>query len=59
MKVEIEERIAPDRLTFFERGIPDSIAYYQVCGEDVGSVREASGQRRYGGIFLLDPLPFE
>lgn len=59
MKIDIENRIAPDRVTFFDRGIPDSIAYYQVCGEDVGPVREASGRRRYRGVFLLDPLPFE
>lgn len=59
LKISVEDRIAPDRITFFERGIPDSIAYYQICGENVGPVREASGRRRYRGVFLLDPLPFE
>lgn len=61
LKVEAEERTATDRLTFFERGIPDSIAYNILCGEDNTSALEASKRKRYRGVFLLDPLnlPFE
>ncbi len=56
MKVEAEGRIPPERLTFLDRGIPDSIAYYQLCGEDITPVVEASKNRRYKGVFLLELL---
>ncbi len=59
MKMEIEEKTNPLQLTFFDRGIPDSIAYYRNCGEDPGEAIEASSKRRYKGVFLLEHLPFE
>ena len=31
MKIEIENRIPPKQITFFDRGIPDSVAYYHIC----------------------------
>ena len=59
MKIDVEDRIPADRLTFFERGIPDTIAYYQICGVSVDSVIEASMKRKYKGVFLLAQMPFE
>ncbi|MBW3010820.1 ATP-binding protein, partial [Candidatus Woesearchaeota archaeon] len=59
MQIEVEDRIPEDRLTFFERGIPDCIAYYEVCGIDTAPVLEASKLRRYKRIFYFEPLPFE
>ena len=59
MKIDVENRIPVDRITFFERGIPDSIAYYRVCGEDTKPAIRASQKRKYKGIFLLEQLPFE
>ncbi|MCK4781828.1 ATP-binding protein [Candidatus Parcubacteria bacterium] len=59
MKIDVENRIEPDRPTFFERGIPDSIAYYQICGKDISPAQEASQKRKYRSVFLLDSLPFE
>lgn len=58
MKIDAEERIPPDLLIFLERGIPDSDAYYQICGQNPEPVIRASRKRKYKGIFLLDPLPF-
>jgi predicted ATPase len=58
MKVEAEKKIKPERVTFFDRGIPDSIAYYQLCNLDPAPVIKASRKRRYKKIFFLEQLPF-
>ena len=56
MKLEIEEGIPKDRTVFFERGVPDSIPYYEICGLDYkGIVRVSRG--RYRKIFFLEELP--
>ena len=59
LKVKIERRTPTDQLTFFDRGIPDSTAYYQICKQDPAPVLQASRKRRYKGVFLLSRLPFE
>lgn len=59
IKVEIEQAIPVHQLVFFDRGIPDSIAYFQLHGVGIEPVLQASRERRYKGIFLLDRLPFE
>lgn len=58
MKVELEEKISPQQRTFLDRGIPDSIAYYQICGENVAAVIHESQKRRYGAVFLCEQVPF-
>lgn len=58
MKVGIEEKLNPDELIFFDRGIPDSIAYYQICGGDATSVLRESQKRRYKAVFLCEQVPF-
>ncbi len=57
MKVNLEDRLPPNQLVFLERGIPDSITYYEVCGLDTREVVEASGLRRYKGIIMLERAP--
>jgi predicted ATPase len=59
MKIDTENKTPVNRTTFFERGIPDSIAYYKVCGKDTTPIISASKKRRYEGVFLLEQLPFE
>lgn len=59
MKIDAENRTPADQTTFFERGIPDSIAYYKICREDPEPAVTASQKRRYKGVFLLEQLPFE
>ncbi len=56
MKTELEDRILPNQLTFFDRGIPDSIAYYKLCKVDPKEAIEASKKRRYKVVFLLDQV---
>lgn len=57
-QLEIEEIISKDRLTFFDRGIPDMLAYYRYhkIPEDDLIKRSVSGCS-YKKVFLLDPLP--
>lgn len=62
MKMKLEEQLSPQQLTFFDRGIPDSVAYYQICGGDRGdmdSVLQACQKRRYKKVFLLEQVPFQ
>ena len=59
MKIEVEDRISPERITFFDRGIPDSIAYDQICGLDIKQSISASQKRKYKRVFLLEQVPFE
>ncbi len=59
MKIEIENRIPPDQITFFDRGIPDTIAYDKICGLNEGHAISASQKRKYKGIFLLEQVLFE
>jgi len=59
MKIRVENIMPAEQTTFFERGIPDSIAYYEICGENQSPVIEASRKRKYKGVFLLEQLPFE
>ena len=59
MKIEAENRMPPKKIIFFERGIPDSIAYYCICGEDSAFVIKTSQKRKYKNIFLLEQLPFK
>lgn len=58
-KVGAEERIPSDQLTFWDRGIPDTTAYWQMLGFDGNFPGDLTVviRRRYKGIFLLDRLP--
>ncbi len=58
-KIDIEEKISPKQITFFDRGIPDSVVYFQLYDEDITPIIKASQKRRYREIFLLEQLPFE
>lgn len=58
IKLEIEEKTPKDRVVFFERAIPDSIAYYKVCGLDAQEIEKIS-RNRYKKIFFLEQLPFQ
>jgi len=58
-KLEIESRLARDTLTFLDRALPDSIAYYRLCGIDPRGAIEKSRTYRYKEVFLFERLLFE
>lgn len=59
MKIAVENELSPEQIIFFDRGIPDSIAYYQIAGLNPASVIKEAGKRRYRGIFFLEQLPYK
>lgn len=55
-----QERTVPhDRLHFFDRAIPDSLAYYRLAHRDVEQFfRDAMNEIRYRKVFLLDLVEY-
>ena len=56
-KVAIEEKLEARDTIFFDRAIPDSIAYFRLSGFDPSEPIAQSRRRRYRKIFLLERLP--
>jgi len=59
MKVKIEKSAPRDKIVFFDRAIPDSIAYYQICGLNPKEALKFCQKGKYKKIFFLEQLPFE
>lgn len=61
LKLEItrEERLDKGKLIFFDRALPDSIAYYRNLGVLPENVLRAAKHNHYRGIFYLDALPLQ
>ena len=57
-KVKLEAALARDDIIFLDRAVPDSIAYYKLCGLDPAEPRQMSRSVRYRKIFLFDRLTF-
>ncbi len=58
-KIAAESLLPPQQIVFFDRGIPDSIAYFKLAGLDPSEPLASSRQTRYKKIFLLERLPFK
>ncbi len=58
-KVKIEASLAKDDVVFFDRALPDSIAYFKIEGLNPGEPLEKSKDVRYKKVFLLQRLVFE
>ena len=58
MKLELEKKAPKNKIIFFDRAIPDSIAYYQACGLDSKKVLKFCKRKTYQKIFLFEQLPF-
>jgi predicted ATPase len=59
IKIKIENELSKDKIIFFDRAIPDSIAYFQICGFDPKEVIKICKENTYRKIFLLERLPLE
>jgi predicted ATPase len=60
-EIRIQNEAAADtkRLTFIDRGLPDSIVYHKLNNLDAGWVVEACSRYRYAGVFFLERLNLE
>jgi len=57
MKIAIEEKLDVEKTIFFDRAVPDSIAYFRLAGLDPSVPMARSGRVQYKKVFLLDRLP--
>jgi predicted ATPase len=57
-KVRVEDSLTKTETVFFDRGVPDSIAYYNLAGLDPAEPLELSRRIRYGRIFFFERLNF-
>ena len=58
-KLAIESRLPEDEEIFFDRGMPDSIAYFRIEGLDPAAPTAASRIRRYRRIWFFERLSCE
>jgi predicted ATPase len=58
IKIETEKRVPESKIVFFDRAIPDSIAYYQICGLDLKEVLKFCKKNQYKKIFFFKKLTF-
>ena len=59
IKMEVEMRSDRGKIVFFDRGIPDTLAYFLLYGFDVDEVMKVCKDSRYRKVFLLEKLPFQ
>jgi len=60
IKIEIENKMSKDEIIFFDRGIPDSDAYYKLQGVEIDEYLEKAMKNCvYKKIFLLDYFPYK
>ena len=57
LKIQVEDSTLPEQVVFWDRGIPDDIAYLNYYKADATFQIEAVQKRRYKEIFLLEMLP--
>ena len=59
MQIEQEASLAPDKMVFLDRAIPDALAYYRFLNLPVDEeITNAMQSVSYRKIFILDLLPF-
>ncbi|PIR02392.1 MAG: hypothetical protein CO031_01435 [Candidatus Nealsonbacteria bacterium CG_4_9_14_0_2_um_filter_37_38] len=59
IKIEVEKAVPKNKIVFFDRAIPDSLAYYQICGLDSNEILKFCRKKKYRKIFLFKQLPFD
>lgn len=59
IKIDVEKNTPKNKIVFFDRAIPDSIAYYQICGLNPKEVLKFCKKGVYRKIFFFEQLPFD
>jgi predicted ATPase len=57
-KIKIEAQLSPDEIIFFDRAVPDSIAYYKLNGLNPAEPLQKSREVRYQNVFFFERLSF-
>jgi len=57
-KILVEKEIIPQKNVFFDRGVPDSITYFRMCGIDPNKALSSCYHYRYKNVFILNQLTF-
>ena len=57
-KHAIENGLPGNQVIIFDRGLPDSMAYFEMAGLSTDLPYQLSRRVRYQKVFFLDPLPF-
>jgi len=58
-KLEMEQEVPDDEVYFFDRGVPDSIAYYKLNDTAIDDeFKKALAAVKYKKVFLLDLIDF-
>lgn len=57
-KIQLERELLVERVTLFDRGIPDTIAYYRKLNMRIPSILLSPPERRYKLVFFMEQLPF-
>jgi predicted ATPase len=57
-KVRIEASLSANETVFFDRGLPDSIAYFKLSGIDSTEPLKKSGCHRYKQVFFFERFGF-
>ena len=58
-KLALEESLNPSKQIFLDRGMPDSITYYRVCGLDPYEALSHSIKYKYSKVFIFESLPLK
>ena len=57
-KLELLEVATRDKIVFFDKGIPDSLAYYEMNGLELTEVLNHCQEKLYRKVFFLERLPY-
>jgi predicted ATPase len=57
-KIRVESSLAKSELIFFDRGVPDSIAYYKLEGLDPAEPLKYSRRTNYRRVFFFERFDF-
>ena len=57
MQLRFEHGVQADKITFLDRAVPDSLAFYRIHGMNPNEILSECFHYRYAGVFLLNRLP--
>lgn len=59
IKLRIEKELPKNKIVFFDRAVPDSIAYLSLYGSNIEELLRYCKEKVYDKVFLLEKLPFQ